>query len=630
MVELKTIITDYVSQKNTDFAILINGQWGSGKTYFWKNVIIPEIKKVEHSKDKSKSVFYEPVYVSLFGVSSAVLMLQKLFLQLIPVKILQGKMAELAMRGAMTWLKKLTGNNVSDEQMMVEIASQFKGNKVICFDDLERASSNSINDILGYINQFVEHDKLKVILLADEKELEKMGDLYPKIKEKLIRFTYEFKPNIEDILPNMLTGYKDKKYSDFILAQKPLLTTAFENGKHNNLRTLRFILDIFKSIFDQVSKISEVKQENQEAILSSLLHFTLPYSIEYKKDSKNELLNIVEGIDSKLVWEKSLIESIYDAKPNDPYSTTQSTEEKTISKEQKFKNDFIDNYVQIGEYRNFKYSQSVRDYIHTGYLNLNNFKSELIALQVEIEKQIISREQFLLHQVNNAMLLDDREFKEILDELIQKAKAGSFKLESYPAIIRGLIPVENENLFDFKMDEKFMDEIIDGMNKSLPNNVYQTFFGDYPSTILEKDARFKKIYDYSVELNNKLREKSLNEIGVILLNHIKKRDLDGIKFLLTDKAHQHAAFLQHISANEVMDSLKSAQNDFIFYFTNLLPTRYPMGIMHGQFLPEKDFIKQLGELSEKEAAAVKPTNLRGLNFSRLANTCKEIIRRSTG
>ena len=42
--------------------------------------------------------------------------------------------------------------------------------KVLCFDDLERANVDVI-DILGYINNFVEHDHIKTIIICNEKEL---------------------------------------------------------------------------------------------------------------------------------------------------------------------------------------------------------------------------------------------------------------------------------------------------------------------------------------------------------------------------------------------------------------------------------------------------------------------------
>ncbi|MFM7717389.1 MAG: P-loop NTPase fold protein, partial [Microcystis sp.] len=37
MEQIKTIFTEYLKKENTQYAILLNGAWGSGKTYFWKN-----------------------------------------------------------------------------------------------------------------------------------------------------------------------------------------------------------------------------------------------------------------------------------------------------------------------------------------------------------------------------------------------------------------------------------------------------------------------------------------------------------------------------------------------------------------------------------------------------------------
>ena len=40
MEELIESILDYVRADYTDYAIMINGEWGSGKTHFWNNKII--------------------------------------------------------------------------------------------------------------------------------------------------------------------------------------------------------------------------------------------------------------------------------------------------------------------------------------------------------------------------------------------------------------------------------------------------------------------------------------------------------------------------------------------------------------------------------------------------------------
>ena len=47
---LVDIIKNFANQENTDFAILINGNWGSGKTFFLRKVVAEEVKKVKASK----------------------------------------------------------------------------------------------------------------------------------------------------------------------------------------------------------------------------------------------------------------------------------------------------------------------------------------------------------------------------------------------------------------------------------------------------------------------------------------------------------------------------------------------------------------------------------------------------
>ena len=65
----KVICEDYLERKDTDYAIMINGKWGSGKTYFYDHVLKDEITKVEVPGKKG---FYRVVYISLFGISTTV------------------------------------------------------------------------------------------------------------------------------------------------------------------------------------------------------------------------------------------------------------------------------------------------------------------------------------------------------------------------------------------------------------------------------------------------------------------------------------------------------------------------------------------------------------------------------
>ena len=59
MEELVESILDYVRADYTDYAIMINGEWGSGKTYFWNNKVRNKIE----SMTLNRKIFYNHIYV---------------------------------------------------------------------------------------------------------------------------------------------------------------------------------------------------------------------------------------------------------------------------------------------------------------------------------------------------------------------------------------------------------------------------------------------------------------------------------------------------------------------------------------------------------------------------------------
>ena len=65
MEDLVESILDYVRADYTDYAIMINGEWGSGKTYFWNNKVR---SKIESNDINGKR--YHTIYMSLYGISN--------------------------------------------------------------------------------------------------------------------------------------------------------------------------------------------------------------------------------------------------------------------------------------------------------------------------------------------------------------------------------------------------------------------------------------------------------------------------------------------------------------------------------------------------------------------------------
>ena len=65
MEDLVESILDYIRADYTDYAIMINGEWGSGKTHFWNNKIRNKIESMQLNGKR-----YTTIYMSLYGISN--------------------------------------------------------------------------------------------------------------------------------------------------------------------------------------------------------------------------------------------------------------------------------------------------------------------------------------------------------------------------------------------------------------------------------------------------------------------------------------------------------------------------------------------------------------------------------
>lgn len=177
-------VEKYVDEYLYDYAVMIDGTWGCGKTYFVLKTLKTKLKEHEEEKEKSIKGYKKRniIYISLYGVKSTEDISKK-----ICVEVYLGKTDKFG-----KVLKKGADMVSSLVPVALEVAKPFTGiaelkpddiggvienflpinNSILIFDDLERCDC-SINEILGYINSFVEHEKMKVIIVANQEEIGK-------------------------------------------------------------------------------------------------------------------------------------------------------------------------------------------------------------------------------------------------------------------------------------------------------------------------------------------------------------------------------------------------------------------------------------------------------------------------
>ncbi|MBE7024082.1 MAG: hypothetical protein E7412_06440 [Ruminococcaceae bacterium] len=81
--EIINTITYYISDGIYKYAVLIDGDWGSGKTWFIKNILMPKIDEyIKRSNLNSK--YKKTIYLTLNGLESINEISAKLFFCIFP------------------------------------------------------------------------------------------------------------------------------------------------------------------------------------------------------------------------------------------------------------------------------------------------------------------------------------------------------------------------------------------------------------------------------------------------------------------------------------------------------------------------------------------------------------------
>jgi len=275
-------LNHYTTIKNPEYAILLSGKWGSGKTYFI-NKFIEKIPEEDIKKNKIKFI-----RISLFGVNDTSSIDEDIFQQLHP--ILGHKYTKFAGNIFKNTLKyglklDIDGDNKSDSMVKVDISSfnplnilddSGKSDKelIFIFDDLERTSME-LPTILGYINYLIELSGFKVIILANEEKIKDKGE-YKDFKEKVIGKSFEIKQDIDATFDSFINTAKSGK--DILDKNNELIKKIFKIGKYNNLRHIKQTILDFDYFYEQLDEIFKTN----DAIMENIIYEFFFFSIEIK------------------------------------------------------------------------------------------------------------------------------------------------------------------------------------------------------------------------------------------------------------------------------------------------------------------------------------------------------------
>ncbi|WP_293356000.1 MULTISPECIES: P-loop NTPase fold protein [unclassified Microcoleus] len=264
------------------FAILLKGKWGCGKTWF-----------INQYREKLKTVGKKSLYLSLYGITNYSEIEDSLFKQLSPLNhllaskemVIAGKIFKGLVKGTL----KIDLDNDGQEDGRwslsipdIEIIKKFKDSQfsLLIFDDLERCSIN-IENILGYINSFVDSQDLKVVIIANEDEINNDLDKkekYNKTKEKLIGKTFDVFPDLSGALHITIAQISNSQVKEILTKNLALLEELYRQAKCTNLRILNQVILDFERIFENLPEKAQNKSKLVEEVLEILIIFSIEIS----------------------------------------------------------------------------------------------------------------------------------------------------------------------------------------------------------------------------------------------------------------------------------------------------------------------------------------------------------------
>ena len=625
MEDLVESILDYIRADYTDYAIMINGEWGSGKTHFWNNKIRNKIESMQLNGKR-----YTTIYMSLYGISNLEDISKKIFMETTQLmdknlrKFMNSKGQETIPEYAKTGIDMANFFGVTQSSNKLDYTDFFAtDDKVLCFDDLERANVDVI-DILGYINNFVEHDHIKTIIICNEKELstklkssnlemktfiatylldkqnelnksdkpmvEKIQDKiehvfdkandYERIKEKLIGETFEYAPKFDYIINGILMRYENNpELIRFLRENTRFIINTFHRSGTRNLRILKHALNDFKKVFEMVNK-SYPNTNNR--VMQTMLIFTIAISFEIKagKITKEKFININNNEEYKSLLVSSRI---------------------LMDNRQFYIKEFDNNYYYNfkSEYRFFKF---IEYYVRTRIFDMKIFKDNMETIRKTIDtgelpayKRLITEEYWKI---------SDDEFNNVIEEIMEDVKQGKIRLIDMVKIFAYFSYFSRKGLINY--DLKVLRAIFfNGMNLSSLTSEYcdnvEEELGKIAIEEVEEDL--VDILKHFNNLNEQLLDKKYKEKADEVMKNIPMKM--EIFYEIFDRDCTKIPIFKYYDANQFLQRISCASNEDIMLIKEKLIDRADKYTK--ELEPETKNLKQIKQVIDDYLKTKDPT-----------------------
>ncbi|WP_207578239.1 P-loop NTPase fold protein [Listeria seeligeri] len=486
-------IKKYIETDATTYALLLDGEWGSGKTYFLRNTLSEELSSSEFSM----------CYISLNGLSDLDELKKMVLFELMSDREktvtkyanLTGRMLEVT---SSLHVGLRVGSNIAKEFSSMEKAIERKKleNILFCFDDFERISDKLlVDEFLGFINSnFIEFDNIKVIIVANQSKLKKNHkDIFLENKEKIIGRT--LKQEFPD-LPEILDGFSTSFNQDSLIAKwlKPLekrqeIASVLEDFKIFNLRQIRIVIGILNEILTELEEdLKEVDEEFISELISVMFNNLLVVYLDTDAGNQENFK------DYKFVLDRSY--QIAEA-----FGLMDETNESM----KKFFEEYHEKNTYFNE--NIYYFDFITIYVLDARINSDDATIEIKAYVNKYLKEvdpIVNNYE----KIKRFQHLDKEEFHKVIAELLEMlATENALTINQYLYLYYFLITIESKGI---QLQDKWEDTVFNNYNRRISSMTI--FSDDVPEGAYRKEigGRFSEMRNLYFNAEKEYRKEELN------------------------------------------------------------------------------------------------------------------------
>jgi hypothetical protein len=285
-----------LDSNNNGKVIMLSGKWGSGKTFFWKNVIEKEL--IEHQTKKQKAY----VYSSLYGNRTLNKIEDNIYAQAYLCSV-GGKNAVLSGYEKVKDFGKRFGSfcslldvsklvdgidDIQQKNIKRSALSYLENGGIVCFDDFERKSKEiDLNDLFGFISHLAIDLNCKVVIILNDDVFEgEEKKIFSNVKEKSVSKFLKYEPSIRDLFKSIIfqkNNEKKFKYSKLRKHLKVILNTVEETQELN--------ARIYIQVLDNLEEWIKNKEETNDDVLRCLILVNINFILYHTNLNREERLS---------------------------------------------------------------------------------------------------------------------------------------------------------------------------------------------------------------------------------------------------------------------------------------------------------------------------------------------------